>query len=174
MARLRREAESRAYARLTAPSDSAAPPTFPTTSPAYAFSATDAYIPSSPDDDITYADVNRQMTLIFNVMISVVACAAALWIVARWWSTPARLALSMGGSTLVGLAEVVIYFGYLRKVKEAGAKEKGKKEIKEVARTWVIGGGEQDIRKNLTDGQSESVAIRKNEDDQIRRRKKGS
>ena len=43
---------------------------------------------------------------------------------------------------MIGIAEVVIYAGYLRRLKEA--REKGKKEVelKEIVKTWVIGGDE--------------------------------
>ena len=84
------------------------------------------------------------MGLIFNVMISVFACAGAIWVVARWWNTPARLALSMSGSILVGVAEVVVYSGYVRRVGESKGKEQAVKEVKEVMKTWVIG-GEEDV-----------------------------
>ena len=44
---------------------------------------------------------------------------------------------------MIGIAEVVIYAGYLRRLKEA--REKGKKEVelKEIVKTWVIGGDEE-------------------------------
>jgi hypothetical protein len=143
MARLRREKELRAYERMTNP-----PPLmetfsqkFPASSAAFAFSSNQDSV-SKTDDDVTYADVDRQMALIFNVIISIVACAGGLWVVARWWNTPARLALSMGGSLLVGIAEVVVYSGYIRRVGEAKGKAKGLKEIKEVVNTWVVGGAD--------------------------------
>lgn len=145
MARLRREEEARAYERMVNP----LPPRetfsqrFPTASAAYAFSSTVAYESSKSitgdDDDITYTDVNRQVTVIINVLISIVACAAALWVAARWWDTPARLALSMSGSLLVGAAEVVVYTGYLRRLGEAKGNEAAVKEVKEIVKTWVIG-----------------------------------
>lgn len=173
MARLRREEEARSYERMTNPP----PPMetfsqrFPAASAARAFSSSHQNIQASdPDDDgITYADVDRQMALIFNVLISIVACAAAIWIAAKWWSTPARLALSMSGSALVGVAEVVVYSGYLRRVGEAKGKEKQVKEVKEIVNTWVIGAG------NDTEGASEdsSVSIESKEDDNgLRERKR--
>ncbi len=155
MARLRREEESRAYERMTSP----LPPKetfsqrFPTASAAYAFSSTAAYQSFNPtidEDDITYTDVNRQVTLIFNVLLSVVACAGAIWMAARWWDTPARLALSMSGSLLVGVAEVVVYSGYIRRLGEAKQKEGAVKEVKEIVKTWVIGGEEDETRKQST------------------------
>lgn len=145
MARLRREEEERNYDRMTNPP---APietffQRFPASSAAHAFDSN--YTPKrQPDpfaesDEVTYADVDRQMALIFNVIVSIVACAGAIWVVARWWSTPMRLALSMSGSILVGVAEVVVYSSYVKKVGDSKAKEKSKKEIKQIAKTWVLG-----------------------------------
>lgn len=175
MARLRREEEARSYERMTNPP----PPAetfsqrYPAASAARAFSSSHQNINASdPDDDgVTYADVDRQMALIFNVLISIVACAAAIWIAAKWWSTPARLALSMSGSALVGIAEVVVYSGYIRRVGEAKGKEKKVKEVKEIVNTWVVGAG------NSTDdmGEEDSVTIESKEDDKgmkVRKRRK--
>lgn len=83
------------------------------------------------------------MALVFNVLISIVACAAGIWIAARWWSTPARLALSMSGSMLVGVAEVVVYAGYIRRVGEAKKEERKVKEVKEIVNTWVVGADDE-------------------------------
>jgi hypothetical protein len=170
MARLRREEEARSYERMVNPP----PPMetfaqrFPMSSAAHAFPS---YQEPEPEDEVTYAEINRQMALIFNVLISIVACAGAIWVAARWWSTPARLALSMSGSLLVGVAEVVVYGGYIRRVGEAKGKEKGVKEVKEVLRTWVVGGGEdEDIRDT-----KESILLEEKQDlgdTRARRRKK--
>lgn len=89
-------------------------------------------------DEVTYQDVDRQVALIINVLVSIIACAVALWIVARHWSVPSRLALSMGGSLSVAAAEVAIYMGYIRRIQEAKGKEVKKTEKKEVSETWVI------------------------------------
>lgn len=173
MARLRREEEARKYERMTNPPSpmETFSQKFPAASAARAFASSHQNISASdPDDDeVTYADVDRQMALIFNVLISIVACAAAIWIAAKWWSTPARLALSMSGSALVGVAEVVVYSGYLRRVGEAKGKEKQIKEVKEIVNTWVVGAG------NDTEDATEesSVAIESKEDDKgIRARRK--
>ncbi|EPE32530.1 hypothetical protein GLAREA_07664 [Glarea lozoyensis ATCC 20868] len=141
MARLRREEELRVYERMTNPPAPMETFTqkFPASSAAFAFSSNQGSA-KELEDEVTYADVDRQMALIFNVLISIVACAGGLWVVARWWSTPARLALSMGGSLLVGVAEVVVYLGYVRRVGEAKGKAKGLKEVKEIVNTWVVGG----------------------------------
>lgn len=40
-------------------------------------------------------------------------------------------------SILVAMAEVVIYAGYIRRVKEAKIAEKKRPEVKEVLETWV-------------------------------------
>ncbi|ESZ91495.1 hypothetical protein SBOR_8124 [Sclerotinia borealis F-4128] len=168
MARLRREEEARAYERMTNPP----PPMetftqrFPSASAAHAFSANFPE-PATEDDDVTYADIDRQIAVIFNVIVSIVACAFGLWMAARWWSTPARLALSMGGSLLVGVAEVVVYMGYIRRVGEAKGQAKKLLEVKEVMTTWVVGG-------EAKDGQIEPVMLGEkddNEEAKPRRRK---
>ncbi len=154
MARLRREEEARSYERMTNP-----PPSmetfaqrFPYSSAAHAFSSNQQSMRSkeTEDDGVTYADVNRQMALILNVLLSIVACSAAIWIAAKWWSTPARLALSMSGSLLVGIAEVVVYSGYIQRISQAKGEAARLKEVKEVVNTWVIGAGEE-IRETIND-----------------------
>jgi hypothetical protein len=94
-------------------------------------------IDDSPDET-TYQDVERQMALIINVLVSIICCAVAIWIAARHWSVPQRLGLSMGGSVTVAVAEVAIYFGYIRRVDEAKVKEGKVIETKEIGETWVI------------------------------------
>jgi hypothetical protein len=174
MSRLRREEEARAYERMINPY----PPLetfsqrFPTASAAYAFSSTAAYESfnkSTAVDDITYTDVNRQITLIFNVLISIAACAAAIWMAAKWWDTPAKLALSMSGSLLVGIAEVVVYTGYIRRLGEAKGKEGAVKEVKEIVKTWVVGGEEDGIEKENTEPH---VLIDKEDISTVRERKR--
>ena len=147
MARLRREQEALTYQRMTQPLPALETfaQRFPMSSSAHAFpSTTSDPFATSESDEITYADVDRQMALVFNVLVSIIACAGGIWVVARWWSTPARLALSFGGSMLVGVAEVVVYWGYVRRVGESKGKEKGKKELKKVVNTWVLGGEGKD------------------------------
>jgi len=176
MARLRREEESRAYERMlnSPPPMETFTQRFPSSSGAFAFSSTNGFtkLADDEDDDITYSDVSRQMTLILNVLVSIVACAAALWMVARYWSTPARLGLSMSGSILVGIAEVVVYAGYLRRLEEAKGKAKKLGEVKEIVKTWVIGGKDEDKPQIC---QSESPTVLLKEDlsgSGARRRKK--
>lgn len=153
MARLRREEEARAYERMINPP----PPTetfvqrFPRSQDAHIFPSSQADI--GEDDEISYADVNRQMALIANVLLSILACSVAIWVAARYWSTPARLALSMGGSTLVGVAEVVVYSAYIGRLKDARAKGRKAVEIKEVVKTWIIGGDDDKL------GEDDSVTI---------------
>jgi hypothetical protein len=165
MARLRREEEARSYERMTNPPQpmETFSQIFPSASAAHAFSSNHQPTNHSEEDELTYADVNRQMTLIFNVLISIVCCAAAIWIAAKWWSTPARLALSMSGSMLVGVAEVVVYSGYIRRVGEAKGKEKGIKEVKEVVKTWVIGGPDD---TDARESSEKSVLIQSKEEDE--------
>jgi hypothetical protein len=144
MARLRREQEQREYERMANP----LPPmeTFSQRYPnganmAQAFAAVNrpTHEADLGDDDVTHADVHRQLMLVLNFIASILGVAATLWIVARWWSTPARLFLTMGGSLLVGIAEIAVYSGYIWHLGEANKKDKAMKEVKEVLQTWTVG-----------------------------------
>ncbi|KAI9799203.1 MAG: hypothetical protein M1825_004846 [Sarcosagium campestre] len=158
MTRLRREEEARSYQRMLHPSAD------PTTAAHRLASSPHSHL-SSPvrtdtyqdDDDFTYAEVNKQMAVIANVLVSIVACSAAIWLVAWNFSTPQRLGLSMGGGAIVGTAEVVIYSGYLRRVREAGSRAKKLPETKEIIRTWVIDSSRKSIL--ATDCASEKPKI---------------
>lgn len=141
MKRLRQEEEQRQYERMINPP----PPQetfsqrFPNASHAFNPATSIGQIPPADEvDEVTYADVNRQMALIINVLISIICCSIAIWIAARRWEVPQRLGLSMSGSGLVAVAEVAIYMGYIRRVQEAKDKEVKKVETKEVVETWVL------------------------------------
>lgn len=167
MARLQREEENRAYERMINPPlpTETFSQRFPNSSHPALFPAAQADI--GEDDEVSYADINRQMTLIINILISIVACSVAIWLAARHWSTPTRLGLSMGGSGMIGIAEVVVYAGYLRRIKEA--REQGKKhvEIKEIIKTWVIGGEDEKADRD----QAILIHSKASKDDELRRRK---
>ncbi|KAI4750496.1 hypothetical protein E4T52_11887 [Aureobasidium sp. EXF-3400] len=124
MARLRREEENIAYQRLINPTSSIPEPA--------------RIRVEDEEDEVTYTDVNRQLALIINVLVSIIACSVAIWIAARHWSVPQRMALSMFGSGTVAFAEVAIYMGYLRRIKDAKQVEGKRTETKEVVETWVI------------------------------------
>jgi len=159
MARLRREEEQRAYERMTK-SEETYYERFPSSSANNAFSATATYQGAEEEDELTYEDVKRQVQVIFNVLISVLACAAAIWIVGRWWSTPARLGLSMSGGILVGIAEVVVYMGYIRRLGEAKRTEKKVKEVKEIIKTWVACEDDEPGTQPVAAVQSENTVMR--------------
>jgi hypothetical protein len=140
MARLRKEEEARTYERMLnpLPPSEALTSRFPAASYGHLFPPTSAEL--AEEEEVTYADINRQMALIANVLISIIACSVAIWKVAWHWNTPERLALSMVGSIVVAVAEVAIYAGYIGRVSEAKAKEKKKIERKTVSESWVIEG----------------------------------
>ena len=137
MARLREEEEARQYERMInpAPAMQSFAQRFPGSNYSQLFPEISKH---EEDEEVTFADINRQVTLIFNILTSIVACAVAIWMATRYWPTPQRLGISMGGGGLVGVAEVVVYAGYLRRVKEAKQKEKHKIERKTIVDTWVI------------------------------------
>ena len=161
MARLRREEEASTYERMISPQPRAESfaQRFPTSPHAKLFP--DSAHPALDDDEISYADVNRQMALISNVLVSIVACSVAIWLASSHWSTPKRLGLSMSGSGIVAVAEVVVYAGYLRRLKEA--KEKANKEVetKEVVQSWVIGGAAKNSGRSSPKEDGVSKAIKR-------------
>ena len=160
MARLREEEEARAYERMMNPTPQPATfnQHFPASSGANLFPASSL---KEIDEEVTYSDINRQVALIINVLVSIIACSVAIWMAARHWSTPLRLGLSMGGSGVVGIAEVVVYAGYIRRVKEAKELEKKKPEIKEIIETWVIDPNEKTSPINTGNYKSEVTPLRK-------------
>ena len=139
MKRLRQEEEQRQYELMTNPP----PPTetfnqrFPNAASSFAGAQA---VSNTEEDEVTYADINRQMALIINVLVSIIACSVAIWIAARRWEVHQRLFLSMSGSGLVAVAEVAIYMGYIRRIKDAKEKEREKVERKEIMETWVLDG----------------------------------
>lgn len=143
MARLRHDEEERKYQRMVSPPSSLdALPTFGQRFPlAQRFAEVNR--PSSKadmgDDDVTFNDVHRQVVLVINFLVTIFGCAATLWVLARWWSTPARLFLTMGGSLVVAIAEVAVYSGYVWHLGEAKRQDEKIKEVKEIVQTWVVG-----------------------------------
>lgn len=165
MARLRAAEESRTYNRLLS-SPTRSPP-FPQPTAAHAFTGTQAYDPPTSEElSVLFKDVNRHIMLIFNILLSIVACAAAVWMVGKWWSTPARLALSMGSGLLVGVAEIVVYSGYLRRLEEAKGKERKVQEVRETIKSWVIGEAKDENEQPVV-----ISATRKEERGEIRARR---
>lgn len=146
MARLRREEEARSYERMVNPLPR--PETFGDRFPYSAHAFAEVNKPRSAEDigdeEIAYNEVHRQITLIINFLVSIAGVAGTLWIAARWWSLPSRLFLTMGGSILVAIAEVVVYNGYMWRMGEAKKKQAGVKELKEVVETWVVGKEQED------------------------------
>jgi len=149
MARLREDEERRAYDRMVNPL------AYPDTSrqrhpqPTAFGAAASAKSPIAvEEDDTTYQDINRQMTLIINVLVTIIASSVTIWMAARYWSTPQRLALSMTGSIVIAAAEVVIYMGYIKRVEDAKVDERKRREAKEVVETWVIDGKKEKERRS--------------------------
>ncbi|GKT48727.1 uncharacterized protein ColSpa_08908 [Colletotrichum spaethianum] len=144
MARLRREEEERTYQRMM--KQPSRMETFSQQFPnaatrAHAFAEVNRPMRESDngDDEVTLGDVQKQMMVILNFLISVIGVAATIWIAARWWSITARIFLTLAGSILVLVAEVAVYSGYVWRMTEAKANRNEPEEIKEVMQTWVLG-----------------------------------
>lgn len=138
MARLRAQQEALSYERMLHP-----PPTresfsqrFPTAPQPFSLGSTAPL--TDDEDDLSYEEVHRQIILIINVLVSIVAVAVFIWVAARHWSVGKRLGLSMGGSGAIAIAEVAVYSGYVRKVREAKRLEKKKPEIREIVKSWIV------------------------------------
>lgn len=134
MARLRAEAEEREYSTLTGK----------------------PYQTSSEgvdEDEYTYNDLRSHLSIIANILLSVLATSAAVWKVASGWDVPERLALAFTSSLVVCVAEVVVFGGYLRRIDESrqAEKERDQSEEKVVVNVWELGPTEE-IPKKGGDG----------------------
>lgn len=70
-------------------------------------------------------------SLVLNILLSIVMCAAAMFYLTRWWHNDGlRVLVSLSTGIVVGAAEVAVYAGYLRKVKLSKEKEVAKREKK--------------------------------------------
>jgi hypothetical protein len=147
MARLRKDEEARSYEKMLHPVSETFTLRFPTASQGHLFPPTKQE--TSDDDEVTYADINRQMALIANVLISIIACSIAIWKAAWHWPVPSRLALAMAGSITVAVAEVAIYAGYLGRIADAKKVERKKVERKTIAKSWVIEGRKEGPMKTM-------------------------
>lgn len=140
MQRLRKEEEQRQYERMLNP----LPPResfsqrFPTGVASFQPQLSHGRTDGLEVDEVTYQDINRQATLIINVLVTIIASSVTIWFAARYWSVPQRLALCFTGSIAIAIAEVVVYMGYIRRIKDAKGEETKKIERKEVGETWVI------------------------------------
>ncbi|EPE05098.1 vacuolar h+-atpase assembly protein [Ophiostoma piceae UAMH 11346] len=160
MARLRRDEEARAYERMVNPDPYTNMATARLTS---SFAQVNRPVSAADigDDEVTFNDVNRQVMLIFNFLVTMLGVAYALWVLARWWPTPARLFLAMGGSIAVGIAEYGLYAGYVWHLSEAAKKEKtaAPKEVREVVKTWVVEREEQTSATAEAAAEAEAAAV---------------
>ena len=129
MERLRLEAKEQEYRKLINPT-----PQFST-----------LYEEKLDEHDLTpqqaAKELKNQLTTIVNIIISVVSVAYAIW---YWtetsWGLPLsyRVLLSVFFGILVLVAEVVVYMGYLNKIEDARTRERKKKEVKKVVRTFNL------------------------------------
>jgi TMEM199 family protein len=148
MARLRASEEQRTYTLML--------PTRPPSNPFSVLTSTPTFLNTQEDGEansIVHESSSRQVTVVVNILISIICTFFALFFAARSWSPPPRVALAIFGALGVGVAEVGVYWGYLNRLSEARKEEKAlaAKEIKEVmeGESWVIKGKTRDegIRK---------------------------
>ncbi|EME80860.1 uncharacterized protein MYCFIDRAFT_101139, partial [Pseudocercospora fijiensis CIRAD86] len=136
MQRLRKLEEQREYERMINPAPKLE--TFSQRFPKATHSFGPSYNTADELDEVTYSDVNRQMILIINVLISIVCTSVAVWMAARRWNVVPRMLLAFVSSAVVAVAEVAIYMGYIKRIGDAKTKERKAIEKKEIVDTWVI------------------------------------
>lgn len=152
MTRLRAEEEQRIYERMTytSPKKETYSQIFPGAGKAFVSPSRDLDDQNAPA--ITSRDIDRQLTLIINILVSIIASGIAIFIIARHWPAPQRLALSLVGSLVIAIAEVVIYNSYLRHVDSAKTNEVKKKEVREVTDSWTVQGSSKGHNVTGVDG----------------------
>ncbi|KAL2441608.1 hypothetical protein ABEF95_015822 [Exophiala dermatitidis] len=122
MARLRRDQERREYAALVSKRKH----------------------PVEDDEDEEAQKDEISPSLVLNILLSVVMCAAAMFYLTRWWGNDGlRVLVSLFSGIIVGVSEVTVYAGYLRKVRLSKHKERAKRE-KKVFIGEYRGGEEED------------------------------
>ncbi|RMD41166.1 hypothetical protein DV735_g3955, partial [Chaetothyriales sp. CBS 134920] len=73
------------------------------------------------DDDEDDEKDTIYPSLVFNMLLSVVMCSIAVFVVTRYWpNAGVRVLVSLGAGLVVGVAEVGVYAIYLRNVRRAG------------------------------------------------------
>ncbi|KAI2624492.1 endoplasmic reticulum-based factor for assembly of V-ATPase-domain-containing protein [Xylaria nigripes] len=163
MARLRREEEERSYERMLrkAPPRETFAERFPLAPMAHSFAEVNKPSKSSDigTDDVEFGDVQKQITLILNFLVSVFGCGVAIWKVALWWPVSTRLLLSLGGAITVAITEVVVYSAYSWRMSEGEKKQSKMKEVKEVVSTWVV--HEENIPSTKLDSQELETSMRR-------------
>lgn len=83
----------------------------------------------STDDEVTGEKDDINPSLVFNILLSVIMCGAAVFVMTRYWrSDGLRVLVSMGTGVVVGCAEVGVYAIFLRKKRLGKEKEALKKE----------------------------------------------
>jgi TMEM199 family protein len=94
---------------------------------------------SEEKDDLT-------PSLVFNILLSVIMCGVAMFHMTRWWTSDAiRVLVSMLVALVVGVAEVVVYAGYMRTIKRNKEKQRNLKEKKYVIGEYTGDDGEQTV-----------------------------
>jgi TMEM199 family protein len=110
------------------------------------------------EEDEDVGEDNIPISLPFNILVSILCCGGAVFYMTRYWNNDGlRVLLSLGVAILVGIAEVVVYAGYLRKVKESKLKERRKIDMREVVP--LSAEDEKAINNARTTGTAEKDAI---------------
>ena len=103
-------------------------------------------------DQLTGEKDDISPSLVVNILLSIVMCTVAIFIMTRYWRNDGiRVLVSLGAGLVVGVAEVGMYSIYLRKVRMGKEKERKLKEKKFIIEREEIGG------KSLDDDGNRSI-----------------
>lgn len=88
-----------------------------------------------------HKEVKSHITTMFNILISVASVVYAIW----YWTNSSwklrdsyRVLLCLFFGILILVAEVVVYMAYLNKIEAARVKERLKKEVKRVVKSYAL------------------------------------
>jgi hypothetical protein len=70
----------------------------------------------------------------------------------------------MGGSALVGIAEVAVYSGYVWHLGQAKKKDKTLKEVKQIVQSWAVSAEDEAVAIGGVHGAADTTVRRRQKD----------
>ncbi|ODV91165.1 hypothetical protein CANCADRAFT_2883 [Tortispora caseinolytica NRRL Y-17796] len=81
-------------------------------------------------------ETKHEISIIINILVSTASVVVGVWTWAKHWRTGERLLLAMLSGIIIIIAEVAVYMGYIRKIKEAREIERRKREKVKVVKSY--------------------------------------
>ena len=118
---------------------------------------------STDDESVSIAQINKEinshLTTIVNVLVSIFAIAWAFWYWCASWPLPARTLVSMFAGIFAGVAEIVVFAGYQRRLAQA---QKQTVEERKVLKQVVFPGAGNAAKEAATHAVGEEPGVIKN------------